>query len=541
MKKKVLSLVLTAAMMTTMLAGCGSSDNGSTAASTGEAPAAATTEAAAASTEAAPAEEVTLKWAIWDQETTQYWGDIKDAYEASHPGVTIEMVDLGSTDYMTVLATELSGSGSDFDVVTVKDVPGYATLVQKGSILSLDDYISKDGVDLSKYAGVTDQVTVDGSLYELPFRNDFWVLFYNKDLFDAKGVAYPTNDMTFDEYDALAREMTDTTFGSQVYGAHYHTWRSAVQLFGVLDGKHTILDGNYDFFKPYYEMVLNQEADGVCRKYTDLKTEGLHYSAAFSGGDVAMMNMGSWFIATMMSNLKSGEYDSSLCGNWGIVKYPHAEGVEPGSTLGTITGLAVTTASDTPDASWDFVKWVSGEEGAAEAVLSKIKEGDTIEGTVKNVTDFGAFIDLGGVDGLLHISEMSWGRTENPKKVYKVGDSVKCFIKEINGDKIALSVKYPDLNPWNNAAEKYAVGNVVKGTVARMTDFGAFVQLEDGIDALLHVSQIAKEHIEKPSDVLSIGQEIEAKVVDMNEAEKKISLSMKALASDNAQEESTEE
>lgn len=228
-----------------------------------------------------------------------------------------------------------------------------------------DDYISKDGVDLSKYAGVTDQVTVDGSLYELPFRNDFWVLFYNKDLFDAKGVAYPTNDMTFDEYDALAREMTDTTFGSQVYGAHYHTWRSAVQLFGVLDGKHTILDGNYDFFKPYYEMVLNQEADGVCRKYTDLKTEGLHYSAAFSGGDVAMMNMGSWFIATMMSNLKSGEYDSSLCGNWGIVKYPHAEGVEPGSTLGTITGLAVTTASDTPDASWDFVKWVSGEEGAA--------------------------------------------------------------------------------------------------------------------------------------------------------------------------------
>ena len=117
--------------------------------------------------------------------------------------------------------------------------------------------------------------------------------------------------------------------------------------------------------KPYYEMVLNQERDGVCRKYTDLKTEGLHYSAAFSGGDVAMLNMGSWFIATMISNLKSGEYDSSLCGNWGIVKYPHANGVPAGSTLGTITGLAVTSASDTPDAAWDFVKWVSGEEGAA--------------------------------------------------------------------------------------------------------------------------------------------------------------------------------
>ena len=181
---------------------------------------------------------------------------------------------------------------------------------------------------------------------------------------------------------------------------------------------------------------------------------------------------------------------------------------------------------------------VAAKKAAAEAVLSKIKEGDTIEGTVKNVTDFGAFIDLGGVDGLLHISEMSWGRTENPKKVYKIGDSVKCFIKEINGDKIALSVKYPDLNPWNNASEKYAVGNVVKGTVARMTDFGAFVQLEDGIDALLHVSQISRDRIEKPSDALSIGQEIEAKVVDLNEADKKISLSIKALLNDNeAQEE----
>lgn len=185
---------------------------------------------------------------------------------------------------------------------------------------------------------------------------------------------------------------------------------------------------------------------------------------------------------------------------------------------------------------------VAKKKAAQEELLSKIHEGDTIEGTVKNVTDFGAFIDLGGVDGLLHISEMSWGRTENPKKVYKVGDSVKCFIKEINGDKIALSVKYPDLNPWNDAATKYAVGNVVTGKVARMTDFGAFVQLEDGIDALLHVSQISKEHINKPEDVLKIGQEIEAKVVDLNEAEKKISLSIKALLDDsNVQEEAQTE
>ena len=183
---------------------------------------------------------------------------------------------------------------------------------------------------------------------------------------------------------------------------------------------------------------------------------------------------------------------------------------------------------------------VEAEKAERQAeLLSKIKVGDVIEGTVKNVTDFGAFIDLGGLDGLLHISEMSWGRIENPKKVFKVGDTVKVFIKDMKETKIALSMKFPDENPWNNATEKFAVGTVLKGTVARMTDFGAFIELAPGIDALLHVSQIAKEHIEKPSDILKIGQEIEAKVVDFNEADKKISLSMKALL--DPEEESVEE
>ena len=171
------------------------------------------------------------------------------------------------------------------------------------------------------------------------------------------------------------------------------------------------------------------------------------------------------------------------------------------------------------------------------ALFARIHEGDVVEGVVKNVTDFGAFVDLGGADGLLHISEMSWGRIEHPKKVFKVGEKLKVLIKEINGSKIALSLKFEDQNPWKDAATKYAIGNVVTGKVARMTDFGAFVELESGIDALLHVSQIAKEHIEKPSDVLQVGEEITAKVVDFNEADKKISLSIKALHAREKKEE----
>ena len=175
-------------------------------------------------------------------------------------------------------------------------------------------------------------------------------------------------------------------------------------------------------------------------------------------------------------------------------------------------------------------------------LFEKIKEGDVVEGTVKNVTDFGAFIDLGGADGLLHISEMSWGRVEHPKKVFKVGDKVNVLIKEINGSKIALSLKFDDANPWKDAAEKYAVGNTVTGKVARMTEFGAFVELEAGVDALLHVSQISNEHVEKPEDVFKIGQEITAKVVDFKQEDKKISLSVKALLPQpEANEETTEE
>ena len=180
---------------------------------------------------------------------------------------------------------------------------------------------------------------------------------------------------------------------------------------------------------------------------------------------------------------------------------------------------------------------VAEKKAKQEALFERIEAGMTVEGTVKNVTDFGAFIDLGGADGLLHISEMSWGRVENPKKVFTVGEKLNVLIKDIQGEKIALSLKFPETNPWLHADEKYAVGNEVTGKVARMTDFGAFVELAPGVDALLHVSQISREHVAKPADVLSIGQEIEAKVVDFNGEDKKISLSIKALHAPEKKEE----
>ncbi|MCR5520423.1 MAG: bifunctional 4-hydroxy-3-methylbut-2-enyl diphosphate reductase/30S ribosomal protein S1 [Lachnospiraceae bacterium] len=178
---------------------------------------------------------------------------------------------------------------------------------------------------------------------------------------------------------------------------------------------------------------------------------------------------------------------------------------------------------------------------AMKALFEKIHVGDTVEGTIKNITDFGAFVDLGGADGLLHISEMSWGRIENPRRLFKVGDKVKAFIKDIQGEKVALSMKFPDQNPWVDAETRFAPGTIVTGKVVRMPDFGAFVEIYPGVDALLHVSQISKEHIDKPSNVLKLGQEVTAKIVDFSLADKKISLSIKALSAPEPKAEATSE
>jgi multiple sugar transport system substrate-binding protein len=309
---------------------------------------------------------IIIKWAIWDYDLTVYYKPLIDAYQAKNPQIKIETVDLGSADYMTVLGTQLSG-GADLDVVCIKDIPGYANLVRQNRLEPLNSYIKNKGIDTSLYGGTTEQISVNGEVFALPFRSDFWLIFYNKDLFDAAGVPYPSNDITLDEYDALARKVTQGSGANKTYGAHYHTWRSAVQLFGILDGKNTIVDGEYDFLTPYYERVIKEQNDGIVQSYAALKTSGTHYSGAFFNSQIAMLNMGTWFIATQIDKVSTGE---SLSKNWGLAKYPHPAGVPAGTTLGTITSIAVNRNSAKKDAALDFMRFVSGPEGAA--ILAKL-------------------------------------------------------------------------------------------------------------------------------------------------------------------------
>lgn len=167
-----------------------------------------------------------------------------------------------------------------------------------------------------------------------------------------------------------------------------------------------------------------------------------------------------------------------------------------------------------------------------------LEKGKIVSGTVARLTDFGAFVDLGGLDGLIHISDLSWFRINHPSEVISVGEEVEVEVLDFNKEKnrISLGLKQTLPKPWDIFIEKRNIGDIVSGKIVNLLDFGAFVRLEEGVDGLVHVSQISKEHVNKPSDVLEIGEEVMVKIIDVNEEEKRISLSMREVEEDNIEE-----
>ena len=169
-------------------------------------------------------------------------------------------------------------------------------------------------------------------------------------------------------------------------------------------------------------------------------------------------------------------------------------------------------------------------KAAAEQIWSTIEVGNEYEGTVKSLTSYGAFVDIGGVDGMVHISELSWGRIKHPSEVVNVGDKVKVFVIGLDKDnKISLGYKREEDNPWNVFKSKYGVGDVAEVKILKFMPFGAFAEIVPGVDGLIHISQIADHRIAKPEDVLEVGQQVEAKIIDINDEKKKVSLSIRAL------------
>ena len=306
---------------------------------------------------AAAEENKVLTVVTWDATTTPYLIAQKEAFEASHPGITIEYVDVASQDYAVKATTMLEG-GDTSDVFMIKEIDNLINWQAQGFAAPLADYVAA-GYDMSGFVGTEKNYAVDGVQYAIPFRSDFWVMFYNKDLFDAAGVAYPTNDMTWDQYADLAKKMTNKE--NNIFGTHYHTWLSAVANWAVCDGVNTLADRNYDDLLYFYKLYQDLEDAGACMSYADLKASGLHYSAAFANGNIAMLPMGYWYVSTLIGYNKDGTCNF----NWGITAVPHAEGVAAGSSFGNLTGAMINAKSENKDLAWEYVACLGGEAGAA--------------------------------------------------------------------------------------------------------------------------------------------------------------------------------
>ena len=303
--------------------------------------------------------DVVLKVVAWDVSTTTYYAAQKEAFEATHPGIKIEYIDVASQEYGTKASTMLAG-GDTSDIFMVKAVPDILNWHNAGYAEPLNSYMEKDNYDVSGFVGMETGYRYDDKQAALPFRSDFWVLFYNKTLFDEAGVEYPTNDMTWEQYKDLAIKMTNPEKG--IYGCHYHTWLSAVVNWAVDDGVNTLVDGDYEDLKYFYDLYFALEDAGACMPYPEVQAAGLHYSGAFGNGNIAMLPMGYWYVSTLINNIKDGTYNVK---DWGITAVPHKEDVPAGSSFGNLTGAMINAASANKDAAWTYVAWLCGPEGAA--------------------------------------------------------------------------------------------------------------------------------------------------------------------------------
>ena len=191
------------------------------------------------------------------------------------------------------------------------------------------------------------------------------------------------------------------------------------------------------------------------------------------------------------------------------------------------------------------IRAVTAEERAAKAaeVWENIEEGKHYTGTVKSLTSYGAFVDIGGVDGMVHISELSWSRIKHPSEVVSVGDTVDVYVISFDKEKkkISLGMKDRSQDPWTVFTDKYGVGDVANVKVVKLMTFGAFAEIVPGVDGLIHISQIADHRIEKPGDVLAEGDMVDVKITDIDMEHKKVSLSIRALLEEPAAAEDEEE
>jgi multiple sugar transport system substrate-binding protein len=364
-KHGFMAAALSVSMAATLLLGGCSSGSASSSASSGSTAdtsgtASTTTDTAAAASTASD-EPVTLRVALWDYSNLDYYKTIFDAYTTANPNVKLDIVEFSADEYENTVTTQLAGK-QNFDVVFIKSIPTLANMIQQGMVQPLDSYMEADtSFDKTKYSGLIEQLGMDGKYYGVPFRKDNTLIYYNKDLFDAAGVAYPTDDMSFQEYCDLAKKMTSGTGNDKVYGAHFHTWASNIYQYARRTEAYNAVDPtSYDSLIPLYEGALDLQANGDIQDYGSLKSSNIHYSGVFYNQQAAMLEIGTWFTNMMIENVGEGK-DTNF--NWGVCSLPTPDGSACNNAVGGVTPVTIGSYSEHPEAAWKFITFICGEEG----------------------------------------------------------------------------------------------------------------------------------------------------------------------------------
>jgi multiple sugar transport system substrate-binding protein len=302
-----------------------------------------------------------LTVSVWNYEGTPEFKALFDGYEAANPDVDIEPVDILADDYPQKVTTMLAG-GDTTDVLTMKNVIDYARYANNGQLQEINGVVDTVGKD--DLAGL-DAFDIDGKYYAAPYRQDFWLLYYNKELLKAAGVEEP-KDLTWDEYTALAQKLTTEEGGKKVYGTYHHIWRSVVQAIAAAQNNGDQISGEYGFFEDQYNTALELQKSGATLDFGTAKSQKTSYRTMFETGQAAMMPMGTWYIAGVLQAKKDGK--TSV--DWGLAPLPQKDSNGKVSTFGSPTAFAVNKNAANSEEARKFIEWAAGEEGAK--AISKI-------------------------------------------------------------------------------------------------------------------------------------------------------------------------
>ncbi|MEW9531838.1 ABC transporter substrate-binding protein [Microbispora sp. NPDC049125] len=304
---------------------------------------------------------VTMTVAVWNLAKQPEFTALFDAFQQANPGIKIKPVDILADDYPEKVTTMLAG-GDRTDVITMKNVIDYSRYSSRQQLLDITDMVKS--ADTSKLAGLP-AFDVKGKYYALPYRQDFWLLYYNKKYFDKAGVTMPDH-LTWDEYADLARKLTHSEGGKKVYGTYHHTWRSVVQAIAAAQTGGDQLGGDYSFFKDQYETAVGLQKDGATVDFGTATSQKSDYRSMFESGATAMLPMGTWYISGILEAKAKGTTDA----DWALAPMPQRPGASGVTTFGSPTAFAVNKKAEHADAAKKFVQFAAGQAGAE--VISKL-------------------------------------------------------------------------------------------------------------------------------------------------------------------------